>query len=249
MVNVSHVNLWQYSRKSQLWNYMQRNTCIHVQVKVTSHQTTVQFNYIATKWFCITWFPVSIYFRFFFFVPILSGGCHLDKQKGLTVMRGDSFIFPKFKGGITSAAFYFIFFFFSLLFQNKHVKQVSNSWRRRRRKKKSFWLTDWIELWYLSVKLLVKIVETPHDWEQKFFKRRMAGLVFHFTRSVLRLKPWVGSVVKVGALYSISCGLFLVNSPLNSLDFFFYDSRLLSDHHFVSITHTVMSLQQIWEFV
>lgn len=137
MVNVSHVNLWQYSRKSQLWNYMQRNTCIHVQVKVTSHQTTVQFNYIATKWFCITWFPVSIYFRFFFFCSILSGGCHLDKQKGLTVMRGDGFIFPKFKGGITSAAFLYLFFF--LLTLSEQTCETGFQQLKKKKKNHSGW--------------------------------------------------------------------------------------------------------------
>lgn len=137
MVNVSHVNLWQYSRKSQLWNYMQRNTCIHVQAKVTSHQTTVQFNYIATKWFCITWFPVSIYFRFFFFSFLFRfclAAVTWTNRRGLTVMRGDGFISPKFKGGITSAALFWFIYFFSLLFQNEHVKQVSNSWRKKNKK-------------------------------------------------------------------------------------------------------------------
>lgn len=221
MVNVSHVNLWQYSRKSQLWNYMQRNTCIHVQVKVTSHQTTVQFNYIATKWFCITWFPVSIYFRFFFFLFHFVSRLSLGQTEGFDSHAGRRFYFPKFKGGITSAAFLSLFFFLLTLSE----QTCETGFQQLKKKKKSFWLTDWIELWYLSVKLLVKIVETPHNWEQKFLKRRMAGLVFHFTRSVLRLKPWVGSVVKVGALYSILCGLFLVNSTLNSLDFFFSMTR------------------------
>lgn len=189
---------------------------------ITSDDSIIQL-YCHKMMICITWFPVSIYFRFFFLFHFVSR-LSLGQTEGFDSHAGRRFYFPKFKGGITSAAFFDLLFLRTL-----SERTCETAFQQLKKKKKSFWLTDWIKFWYLSVKLLVKVVETLHNWEQKFLKRRMAGLVFHFTRSVLRLKPWVGSVVKVGAEFVFVFGEF----GTKFLEFFFNDSRLLSDHHFV----------------